>query len=86
MDPKMGELIGGSDEVTRAEVVHAVREECAIHLPDVVIRRTDLGTLGNPGPVALKACADIVGEELGWDTATRAEEIQAAEDCYKFVD
>jgi len=85
VDAKMGELIPGSSEVIRAEVVHAVRRECAFHLADVVLRRTDLGTLGHPGRAALTACADIMGAELNWDAATKRREIEAVEKRYQFV-
>ena len=84
-DPKLGERIPGSGEVARAEVVHAVRNECALHLEDVVLRRTDLGTLGHPGRVALDACADIMAGELGWDAGRRQQEMGAVEDRYRFV-
>ncbi len=84
-DPKLGERIPGSGEVARAEVVHAVRNECALRLEDVVLRRTDLGTLGHPGRPALDACADIMAGELGWDAGRRQREMDAVEDRYRFV-
>ncbi len=85
-EPALGALIPGSSEVTRAEVVYAVREECALHLEDVILRRTDMGTLGHPGAVALNACADLLAAELGWDAATRQREIAAVERRYQFKD
>jgi glycerol-3-phosphate dehydrogenase len=59
----------GKSSVTRAEVIHAVRKEMAQTLADVVFRRTDLGTAGNPGAAALKDCADLMGSELGWNVS-----------------
>jgi glycerol-3-phosphate dehydrogenase len=56
----------------QAEVVHAVREEMAVRLSDVVFRRTDLATGGDPGPAALLTCARLMAEELGW-SAERVE-------------
>jgi hypothetical protein len=35
-------------------------------LADVVFRRTDLGTGGYPGEVALMQCAELMTTELGW--------------------
>jgi glycerol-3-phosphate dehydrogenase len=66
-------------EVLAAEVVHAVLQEQAIRLEDVVFRRTGLGTLGYPGRPALCRCADLMGEVLGWDRRRRDEEIRKVE-------
>ncbi len=85
-DPSLSGLLPGSAEVARAEVVHAVREESALKLEDVVLRRTDLGTLGHPGVEALHACAEIMGGELGWDNARKQREIDAVEARYVFRD
>jgi glycerol-3-phosphate dehydrogenase len=50
----------------KAEVIHAVREEMAQKLEDVIFRRTDLGTGMSPGIKALETCADLMGKELDW--------------------
>jgi glycerol-3-phosphate dehydrogenase len=47
----------------------------ACHLDDIVFRRTDLGTLGNPGMDALQKCAQLMANELGWDTANTEQEL-----------
>lgn len=65
--------------VIGAEVVQAVREEMVHCLSDVVLRRTDLGTAGHPGAAALQACAELVGDELGWDEARRKQEIETVD-------
>jgi len=77
-DAGWGETVPGSEEVLKAEVVHSVREEMACRLTDVVMRRTDLGCLGHPGEAALRACADIVAAELGWDEARWKKELAEA--------
>lgn len=64
--PGLAEKLGQSN-VIKAEVVHAVRDEMAQKLSDVVFRRTDLGTGGHPGEEALQACANLMAEELEWD-------------------
>ena len=74
--------LSGSDEVTRAEVLHAVRKEMALRLPDVVLRRTDLGSAGHPGGQAMVETARIMGQELGWSDAKRESEIAAADRIY----
>lgn len=78
-NPAWAEKIPGSTEVLGAEVVHAVREEMAVHLADVVLRRTDLGTLGHPGRPALEACARLMAAELAWTPGRTEEELAAAE-------
>jgi glycerol-3-phosphate dehydrogenase len=83
-DPKLSEKIPGSPEVAKAEVVHAVRQECALHLEDVVLRRTDIGTLGHPGKAALETCADIMASELGWSASSRDREIAVVEKRFEF--
>ena len=81
--PALGEKIAGSAEVLRAEVVRAVREEMALKLSDVVLRRTDLGTLGHPGRPALEDAAALMGAELGWSDEHRNAEIAELEAVYR---
>ncbi len=68
--------------VLGAEVVYAVREEMAVTLADVVRRRTELGSAGDPGDAALKGCARLMAAELGWDDPRVAEEIAATHSIY----
>jgi glycerol-3-phosphate dehydrogenase len=65
----------GDSQVLKAEVVHAVREEMAQKLADVVFRRTDLGSACYPGDPAVHMCADIMAIELSWDPARKEKEI-----------
>lgn len=65
--PRGWEQLGGR-HVLGGEVLHAVREEMAVRLADVVLRRTDLGTGEHPGYLALRATADLMGEALGWSS------------------
>jgi len=59
----------------RAEVIHAVREEIAQTLSDVVFRRTGLGIGSNPGQGALETCAILMAGELVWDFARKNKEL-----------
>jgi glycerol-3-phosphate dehydrogenase len=83
MDPECGLNIPGSREVIRAEVIHAVREESALKLTDVTLRRTDLGSAENPGDEALRACAGIMSAELSWDEERLSAEIEEARAVYE---
>ena len=74
-DPKYAETLPGST-VTKAEVIHAVRDEMAHKLGDIVFRRTDLGTGGDPGEPALRECADLMASELEWNEERVQKEIK----------
>jgi glycerol-3-phosphate dehydrogenase len=74
-NPELGKKVSDIRPTIRAEIVHAVREEMAQKLSDVVFRRTGLGTLGNPGVGCISLCADIMAEELGWDKDKTQSEI-----------
>jgi glycerol-3-phosphate dehydrogenase len=68
-----------------AQVVYAVREEMAFHLDDVLFRRTGAGTLGHPGDEAIRSCADIMSELLGWSEEEKEAEIRWALTYYTAV-
>lgn len=55
----------------------AVREEQALHLADVVLRRADLGTAGPPAPETLERALGVMAAELGWDDARAQAERRA---------
>ncbi|NIQ38211.1 MAG: FAD-dependent oxidoreductase [Proteobacteria bacterium] len=81
-DPSWAGSLGGST-VLKAEVVHAVREEMAQTLGDVVFRRTDLGPAGNPGEEALRACAGLMARELGWDQERTDKELEEVRNTFQ---
>ena len=66
----------GRSNVLKVEALHAVRQEMATCLADVVFRRTELGTAGDPGMEAIELAAEIAGTELGWNQAVRETEIR----------
>jgi glycerol-3-phosphate dehydrogenase len=74
--PGQATRLGESDTVM-AEVTHAVQMEMAIHLDDVVLRRTDLGSGSHPGESALTAAAQGMQSLLGWTDEQRDEEVGA---------
>jgi glycerol-3-phosphate dehydrogenase len=76
------ETLGGSD-VLKAEVVHAVRDEMARKLSDVVFRRTDLGTAGDPGDAAIRACAEMMRKEIGWTEDQTQDEIGQVDTIFR---
>jgi len=81
-DKELLHKLDSSEEVLQAEVVHSVRQEMAQKLSDVILRRTDLGSGGNPGEEALKNTAQIIGKELGWNKTKIKQEITEVEQIY----
>jgi glycerol-3-phosphate dehydrogenase len=57
------------------QVRRAIREEMALRLSDVILRRTSLGAPHPPTPAAVAAAARIAGAGLGWTPAREAAEI-----------
>jgi len=80
-DPTGSTPLGGSD-VLKAEVLHAVREEMAQTLGDVVFRRTELASGEFPGDPALQECSEILAKELGWNRSRVDQEIDAVKKCF----
>lgn len=85
-EPGAAALLPDTREVICAEILHAIRAESARKLEDVVLRRTDLGTQGQPSRAALAACADLMAKELGWDSVRRGREIAETEARFQFTD
>lgn len=77
-----GARLPGMPEALCAEVRHAVRREHAVELADVVLRRTDLGTLARPPRETLTAVAQEMAALLGWDEARWAREVAAVGALY----
>ena len=78
--------LGESTAAIGAEVIYAIRHEMAVHLTDIVIRRTALGAAGHPGAEILHAGAWLAAAELGWDTSRRAQEVAAVDRFYTLAD
>jgi glycerol-3-phosphate dehydrogenase len=68
--------------VLRAEITHAVREEMAQKLTDVVLRRTEVGSAGYPDEEHLWFCAQVMGEECGWRPERIQRELEEVNDVY----
>ena len=72
--PDLRETLSESGDIG-AQVLFAIREEAALTMDDVVMRRTGIGQLGNPGADRLRRVADLMAPELGWSDARKAEEL-----------
>ena len=70
-----GEDAGDRMAVLRAEVRHAIRAEMAQLLGDIVFRRTELGSAGDPGPELLRVAASAAAVEHGWSAERERAEL-----------
>jgi glycerol-3-phosphate dehydrogenase len=73
--PELAEPLAADIATIQAEVVYAIRKEMAVRLTDVLVRRTELGSAGEPSPEAVRTAARLAQSELAWDAARTAEEI-----------
>jgi glycerol-3-phosphate dehydrogenase len=63
-------------QLTRAEIAYFATHEDAVHLADVVLRRTNLAFVGGVTHEMLAEIADVLQEALGWSDDERDDEIQ----------
>ncbi|HEX2072960.1 MAG TPA: glycerol-3-phosphate dehydrogenase/oxidase [Geodermatophilus sp.] len=75
-DPALAGPLPGAPDHLAAEVVHAVTAEGALHLDDVLTRRTRI-SIETPhrGTESAEAVAELMGDALGWDAERRAREV-----------
>jgi glycerol-3-phosphate dehydrogenase len=78
----LAQIVNADGEIL-AQVTYAIRNEMARTLTDIVMRRTGIGTLGNPGNEVLQKVAAIAAGELGWDAGKVREEIEAVNNLLK---
>ena len=73
--PELGTPLPGAEDYLRAEVTYAASHEGALHLDDVLTRRTRISIeTFDRGLDAAPAVVELMGEVLGWDAATRERE------------
>jgi glycerol-3-phosphate dehydrogenase len=76
-DPRLGEPVDGAPTYLAAELHYAASHEGALHLDDVLTRRTRISIeTFDRGRIAAREAARILGGILGWDAATQAREIE----------
>lgn len=77
-DARMAEPLAGATAYIRAEIAFAVSHEGALHLDDILARRTRI-VYEEPhqGLAALEEIADLVAPMLGWSDDQKAAEIAA---------
>jgi glycerol-3-phosphate dehydrogenase len=73
-DPDLAEPLNAEGDIP-AQAVYAARHEMVHTLQDIVLRRTGIATLGNPGEAVLRRVAMAVAADLGWDEARIQQEV-----------
>lgn len=73
--PPLAEPLNDAGDIL-AQAVYAARHEMALTLKDIVLRRTGIATLGNPGEAVLRKVAETVAGELGWDEDRVEREVE----------
>ena len=75
--PSLGEPIEGAPTYLAAEIQYATSHEGALHLDDVLTRRTRISIeTFDRGVIAARPTAKLMGAILGWDDATMDNEIK----------
>lgn len=75
-DPTLGAPVAEADDYLRAEIVYAVTHEGALHLDDVLCRRTRISIeTFDRGTESCSEVADLMSPALGWSDEQRAREI-----------
>ena len=81
-DARLAETVNDDGEIL-AQVVYAIEHEMAVTLKDILLRRTGIGTLGNPGEKVVAKIAEIAARELKWSPERKKSEILEAEKAFK---
>jgi len=74
-NPDLAEPLNDAGDIL-AQALYAARHEMAYTLQDIVLRRTGIATLGNPGEDILRRVAETVADELGWNDARIRQEVK----------
>ncbi|MGF0226396.1 glycerol-3-phosphate dehydrogenase/oxidase [Dietzia natronolimnaea] len=78
--PDLLETLDGADRYLRVEIVYAALAEAALHLEDVLVRRTRISMEYQHGGVACaQEAAQLMAEVLDWDTDRVEREVEMFE-------
>jgi glycerol-3-phosphate dehydrogenase len=74
--PELGNPLPGADDYLEAEIVYAATHEGALHLEDVLARRTRISIESwDRGVSAAPVAAKLMGDALGWDDGRIEREV-----------
>ena len=76
-DPSLADPLPGADDYVGAEVVYAATHEGALHLEDVLARRTRISIEAwDRGASAAPVAASLMARVLGWDSEREEREVR----------
>lgn len=79
-DRTLLEPLPGAEEYLRAEIVYAATHEGALHIDDILARRTHISIETNDrGTQCARSVAELVSSHLGWDDARICTEVATYE-------
>lgn len=70
------DFVGIGNTLDVGEIRYAVEREMALHLDDVLLRRTDIGAASLPSNTVLEEAADVMMKVCGWSNKRRALELE----------
>jgi len=76
-DNELGKHIPGSDEAIKAELPYCIKNEHTYNLSDLLLRRTDIGSLGKPKDKTINFCAAFMAREMRWSTEKKQNQINS---------
>lgn len=71
-----GTANGTAEQLDPGEIRYAVEQEMALHLDDVLLRRTGIATASQPSDETLEMAADVMTTLLGWSPQQRTAELE----------
>ena len=76
-DPSLAQPLDSAPEYLRVEIVYAASHEGALHLDDILARRTRISIeTWDRGVAAASEAAELVAAVLGWDAGAMEREIE----------
>ncbi len=79
------ELLSTSPPVTKAEIIYVIKNEFAVKLQDIILRRTGLGNLEIPSSGTILKIAGVVQKELNYSQNEIEKEIEKVENYYSII-
>ena len=81
-DPRLAALVPGTEDVIQAELHYVLDYELTYTLSDLLLRRTDIGTIAIPKGETIDFCTELMAHKLGWDQQTVRENIATLVERY----
>ncbi|MCB0753900.1 MAG: hypothetical protein KDC52_20685, partial [Ignavibacteriae bacterium] len=66
----------------KAQIIYSIKNEMAVKLTDIFLRRIGLGTLKKPGDKEILSIVELMAKELNWDNNKIESEISELKSVY----